>query len=138
MIIYIDGVFDLFHYGHIEIFKKCKYLYENIYLIVGIVSDKIAMNYKRKPIYNEKHRYALVENSKYVNKIVKDCPLIITKQFMEKHKIDLVVHSFSNKNDKDKQDEFFKYPKSINKFREIEYCNEISTTEIMNNIKKNY
>ena len=138
MIIYIDGVFDLFHYGHLEILKKCKNLYPNVYLIVGIMGDKEATNYKRKPIYNEKYRYGLVESCKYVDKIVKDCPLYTTKEFMEKHKIDLVVHSFSNSNDKNNQDEFFKYPKSINKFREIDYCNEISTTSIINNIKKNY
>ena len=68
MIVYIDGVFDLFHFGHIEIFKKCKNLADDVYLIVGVMSDKEATNYKRKPIYNEKHRYALVENSKYVDK----------------------------------------------------------------------
>ena len=50
---------------------------------------------------------------------------------MEKNKIDLVVHGFSNLNDANKQDKFFAYPKSINKFKEIEYCNEISTTDMI-------
>ena len=98
MIVYLDGIFDLFHFGHIESFKKCKKLYPDVKLIVGIISDKVATSYKRKPIYCEKHRYALVENSKYVDKIIKDSPLIITKEFMEKFNIDLVVHGFSNNN----------------------------------------
>ena len=34
MRIYIDGIFDLFHYGHLESFKKCKKLDSHIYLIV--------------------------------------------------------------------------------------------------------
>ena len=63
---------------------------------------------------------------------------IITKEFMVKHKIDLVVHAFQNSNDDNKQISFFKYPKSINKFKEIEYCNECNTTEIINKIKTNY
>ena len=58
MIVYIDGVFDLFHYGHIESFKKCKKLSNCVYLIVGIINDTDATNYKRKPIYCEKNRYA--------------------------------------------------------------------------------
>ena len=134
MIIYIDGIFDLFHFGHIESFRKCKELDKNVTLIVGVISDKVASSYKRPPIYCESHRYALVENSKYVDQIIKDPPLVITKEFMEEYKIDVVVHAFLNKNDENKQDEFFCYPKSINKFQTISYCNEISTSEIIKKI----
>jgi cytidyltransferase-like protein len=137
MIIYIDGIFDLFHYGHIESFRKCKELYPNVHLIVGIISDKVAKSYKRKPIYPEKHRYALVENSKYVDQIIKDPPLIMNKAFMDKYSIDLIVHGFMNENDENKQDYFFEYPKSIGKFETIEYCKEISTTEIIKKCSEN-
>ena len=134
MIVYIDGIFDIFHYGHIESFRKCKNLNTDVKLIVGVISDKDATNYKREPIYCEKHRYSLVENSKYVDQLIKEPPLIITKEFMDKYKIDLVVHGFLHDNDRNKQDYFFEYPKSINKFDEIEYCKEISTTEIIEKI----
>jgi cytidyltransferase-like protein len=138
MIVYLDGIFDLFHFGHIESFRKCKELYSDVTLIVGIIGDKVASSYKRVPIHSEEHRYGLVENSKYVDKIIKDSPLIITKEFMEKYKIDLVVHGFSNNNDQNKQDIFFEYPKSINKFKEIEYYKGISTTSILDKISKIY
>ena len=85
--VYIDGIFDLFHYGHIESFRKCKELSENVTLIVGVISDKNATSYKRPPIYCESHRYALVENSKYVDQIVQDPPLVVTKEFMEKYNV---------------------------------------------------
>jgi len=138
MIVYIDGIFDLFHYGHIESFRKCKELSENVTLIVGVISDKNATSYKRPPIYCESHRYALVENSKYVDQIVQDPPLVVTKEFMEKYNIDLVVHGFINKDDENKQDYFFHYPKSVNKFQTIPYCKEISTSEIINNILSSF
>lgn len=134
MIVYIDGIFDLFHYGHIESFRKCKELYEDVTLIVGVISDKNATSYKRPPIYCESHRYALVENSKYVDQIIEDSPLVITKEFMEEYKLDVIVHGFINKDDENKQDDFFRYPKSINKFQTISYCNEISTSEIIKKI----
>ena len=107
MIIYIDGIFDIFHYGHIESFRKCKELYPTANLIVGVISDHVATNYKRKPIYCEKHRYALVENSKYVDKIIKDPPLVITKKFMEQHNISKILHIFSNNRDGNNQEHFF-------------------------------
>lgn len=134
MRIYIDGIFDLFHFGHLESFRKCKELYNNVFLIVGVISDNTATNYKRLPIINEKHRYEIVKNIKYVDKIIEGPPLNITKEFMIKYNIDLVVHGFSNQDDAIKQDIYFQYPKSINKFKEIEYCNECSTTDIINKI----
>lgn len=139
MNIYIDGVFDLFHYGHLMALKKAKNLYPNVYLIVGVLSDKVAEDYKRLPIINEKHRYEIIENIKIVDKIIKDAPLEITKEFMDTYNIDLIVHGFSNINDADNQDICFKYPKSINKFQEIKYTTEISTSDIIKKIKdENY
>ena len=138
MIIYIDGIFDLFHYGHIQSFIKCKKIDKDVTLIVGVIGDDVASSYKRRPIYSEKNRCSLVENCKYVDRIIRNPPLTMTKEFMEENNIDLVVHGFRNKEDENKQDEFFYYPKSINKFKTIQYCMEISTTEIIEKIKNEY
>jgi len=55
---------------------------------------------------------------------------------MDRYNIDYVVHAFGSKNDSTTQDFFFfTYPKSINKFIEIDYCLEASTTEIIKKIK---
>jgi choline-phosphate cytidylyltransferase len=140
-IVYTDGIFDLFHRGHIEYLKACKNIFkdleevEEVFLIVGIVNDKDATGYKRIPIYNENDRYEIIENIKCVNKIIKDAPLIITEDFMEEHKIDYVIHSFSNSNDEGAQDEFFKVPIQMGKFKKIKYYSLISTTDIIKKIK---
>jgi len=135
MRVYIDGIFDLFHYGHLESFRKCKNLFKDVYLIVGIIGDDTAEAYKRRPIISENHRYSIVLNINYVDEIIKNPPLIIDKDFMDRYNIDYVVHAFSSKNDSTTQDLFFSYPKSINKFKEIEYCLEASTSEIIKRIK---
>lgn len=134
-IIYTDGIFDLFHRGHLEYIKRCKYIFDDVFLIVGVVNDADAASYKRVPIYNETDRYEIVENIKFVDKIVKDAPLIIDENFMNEHQIDYVIHSFSNEADAEKQQEFFKVPILLNKFIKINYYSLISTSDILRKIK---
>lgn len=138
--IYVDGIWDCFHMGHVLHFKDIKELdnINNNYLIVGIISDKDATDYKREPIYSETNRKILVESCKYVDEIIENAPLIITEQFMKQHRIDLVCHGFLNKSDANKQSDFFKVPINLNKFRIVDYHDGISTTDIINKIKKNY
>lgn len=137
--IYVDGIFDLFHKGHVMHFKDMKELdNEDNYLIVGIISDKDAKDYKRLPIYNQENRKILVESCRYVDEIIENAPLIVDQKFIEENKIDLVCHGFLNQNDVNKQEKFFEIPKKMNKFRAVNYHLGISTTDIIKNIKKNY
>ena len=136
--VYTDGIFDLFHRGHIEYLNKCKNLdvsdFGNnvlVHLIAGIINDKDSTGYKRKPIYCEDDRYKLVES-------VKDVPLFVSKEFLDEHNIDIVVHGFSNEADAQKQKEFFAVPNQLGIFRLVPYCEGISTTDIIKTIKDNY
>ena len=56
----MDGVFDLFHRGHIESINKCLKFGDKI--IIGIVSDKDAESYKRIPIFNQEDRCEIIKN----------------------------------------------------------------------------
>jgi len=132
--VYIDGIFDLFHIGHLESFKKTKKIYKNVFLIVGVISDDKASSYKRKPIINESDRYDIIQNIKCVDEVIFDPPLIIDKNFIEKNNIDMVVHGFFDDNDKEKQKHFFKVPIKLHKFHEIEYYKKESTSNIINRI----
>jgi choline-phosphate cytidylyltransferase len=140
-IVYIDGVFDLFHRGHLESLIKAKNVLNDIsntLLVVGIVSDKDCESYKRKPIIKEEDRVEIIKSLKIVDDIIFPCPLIVTPEFLEKNNIDLVVHGFVNDNDRNKQKDFFSKIIEIEKFKEIEYYKETSTTKIIKNIKDNY
>ena len=136
--IYIDGIFDLFHRGHLESLKQAKNIDKDIYLIVGIIDDETASGYKRKPIINQFDRAEIIKNIKIVDEIIESAPLVITREFIEENNIDLVVHGFANDNDWEKQKDFFKYLIENNKFKKINYYDKISTTDIINNIKRNY
>ena len=134
MIVYIDGVFDLFHRGHLESLKKCKNIYENVTLLVGVVSDEDATLYKRKPIINFEDRIEIVRSIKYVDEIIEKCPLVITENFIKKYNIDLVLHGFSNEEDELKQEIFFKDVKNLGVFRKIDYYDKESTTGIIDRV----
>jgi len=137
--VYIDGVFDLFHKGHLESLFKAKNVYNNIsntVLIVGIVSDIDCKSYKREPVINENDRIDIVKNIKIVDEIIFPCPLIVTPDFLKDNKIDLVVHGFSSNEDREKQKDFFE--KIKDNFKEIDYYNLISTSDIIKKIKEKY
>ena len=91
--IYIDGIYDLFHAGHITTLKNVKNMKKDVYLIVGLINDKEATNYKRTPIINENNRYIMLDSCKYVDKVIKNAPLVIDNNFINENNIDLVVHS---------------------------------------------
>ena len=131
--VYMDGVFDLFHIGHLEAIHQCAKLGNKV--IIGVTGDIDAAGYKRPPIISEEQRTAIISSLREVDEVICPCPLIVTNDFMEKHGIDLVVHGFANDSDAEKQTEFFEYPMSVGKFQRIPYYQHLSTTDIINEIR---
>lgn len=67
---YVAGVFDLFHIGHLNMFKRAKEQCD--YLIVGVVSDEqVIKNKKTCPYIPFKERFELVQACKYVDEAVR-------------------------------------------------------------------
>jgi cytidyltransferase-like protein len=132
MIIYADMVCDLFHSGHIKLIKEAKLLGNILY--IGLHSDDAVESYKRKPIICLKDRVVMLESCKYVDKVIPNAPLIITENFLNEHKIDLVVHAHDEKDTS--YNSFYKIPIELNKFHRLEYNKGISTTDIIKKCKK--
>ncbi len=66
---YTQGVYDMFHIGHLNILKRAKDQCE--ILIVGINTDSLVEEYKHKtPVINEKDRLEIVKNIKAVDEVV--------------------------------------------------------------------
>lgn len=137
--LYVDGIWDLFHPGHVAQLKDLKELDgEDNCVVVGIVSDDDARGYKREPVMNEEQRKTMIETCCFTDEVIEHCPLIVTKEFMDKHNIDIVTHGFMDEADYERQKTFFKIPMELNKFRRCDYHHGISTTEIMERIKQKY
>lgn len=133
--IYVDMVGDLFHINHINLLKKAKEYGNN--LIVGIHSDKDVESYKRVPILTMEERIGVIESCKYVDKVIPNAPLVITKEYLEKNNIDLVIHAH-NLDEEDKYNKYYSEIIKIGKFKRIDYHEGVSTTNIKEKIIKEY
>ncbi len=66
---YTQGVYDMFHIGHLNLLNKAKEYCD--YLIVGVNSDDLVKQYKNKiPVINENDRAEIVRNIKAVDECV--------------------------------------------------------------------
>lgn len=90
----VNGVFDLFHIGHVRLLKRAKDMFKEV--VVAIDSDQLVMQEKRKPIFSQEERLEIIKSCRYV-----DDALIVDRSwgphafeesavndFMEKYKID--------------------------------------------------
>ena len=129
-IVYTDMVGDLFHYGHINALKQSKSFGD--YLIVGVHNDETVQSYKRKPIMSMEQRIKVIEGCKYVDKVISNAPLTITKEYLQKHNIDVVSITDTRPDEQNKQF----YGEIIDKVTKFKYTRTISTSNIINNIKQ--
>jgi glycerol-1-phosphate dehydrogenase [NAD(P)+] len=87
--VYVIGVFDMFHRGHVEFLKKAKTLGDR--LIIAVNGDQMVGEYKRKPLMSELDRLEIIKACKFV-----DDAFIIrqfdNKCYIEKYNIDVIVH----------------------------------------------
>ena len=66
---YTQGVFDMFHIGHLNLLRNAKSHCD--YLIVGVNADDLVENYKHKtPVINELDRKSIIENIKCVDEAI--------------------------------------------------------------------
>lgn len=57
-VVFVSGTFDLFHRGHVELLKQAAAFGDQLY--VGVNADDMVEKYKRRPVFNEADRLAIV------------------------------------------------------------------------------
>lgn len=99
--VYCCGVFDMCHRGHMILFERAAKFGDE--LLVGVHNDEDVASYKRTPNICHEERCETVAVCKNVSQVIPNAPLLVTKSFIEEHRIDVVVCS----PEYDKQDDHY-------------------------------
>ncbi|BAM42346.1 CTP-phosphoethanolamine cytidylyltransferase [Theileria orientalis strain Shintoku] len=90
--IYVDGVFDLIHWGHLNALRQSYELGGK--LVIGIISDEETRRAKGIcPIYTQEERAEIVMGCKWVDEVMVGVPYDVTLDFLlNTAKCDYVAH----------------------------------------------
>ena len=131
--VFVQGSFDLFHYGHLLMMERCA-KYGKV--IVGVNSDGLYRDYKKKePVISYKYRAKIMGGLKAVDKVViinKFSPLY----WIRRNKPDVYVICEEWKKTKEEETNFVK--SYGGRVIVLPYLNTISSTDLKTAIVKNY
>ena len=89
VIVYAAGTWDMFHVGHLNVFKNAKALGD--VLIVGVSTDELVRKYKKHdPMVSYEDRVAVVAACRYVDAVVPQRVLEKEEQ-LKKLDVDILV-----------------------------------------------
>lgn len=129
--IFMDGAFDLMHYGHMNAFRRGRSL--GTHLVVGVNSDRSIKACKGPPVCSDEERMTMVEGCKFVDEVVPNCPYIMNEEYLkwviEEYKIDYVVHG-DDPCIVDGKD-VYESARKMGKYRTIPRTEGVSTTDIV-------
>ena len=150
--VYMDGCFDLMHFGHANALRQARAIAsfqtstggkeggyvegaEEVELIVGLVSDEEILRCKGPPVLPEQERVKCVRAVKWVDDIIANVPYELTREFVEelfseKYGIDCIVHGDDPCYLPDGTDAYA-IPKALGKYREIKRTEGVSTTDLV-------
>ncbi|KAI0395452.1 cytidylyltransferase [Xylariaceae sp. FL0594] len=135
--VYADGVFDLFHLGHMRQLEQAKKAFDDVYLLVGVTGDEETHKRKGLTVLSGSERAETVRHCKWVDEVIEDCPWIVTPEFLEKHQIDYVAHD-DIPYGADEGDDIYAPIKREGKFLVTQRTEGVSTTGIITKIVRDY
>ena len=130
--VYASGVWDLLHKGHMRHFDQISELGNR--LLIGVHDDDDVKKYKRTPTLTMEERATTASYCKGVSGVIRSAPLVLTKEFINEHNIHKVVASVEYDSP---DDEYYRVPREMGILYIINRIPGVSTTEIMERVKKN-
>lgn len=135
--IYADGVFDLFHLGHMRQLQQAKQALPNVTLICGVPSDEETHRRKGLTVLSDTQRCETLEHCKWVDQVIPNAPWCVTPEFLELHNIDYVAHDdlpYASGG----EDDIYRSIKEQGKFLTTQRTEGISTSDIITKIIRDY
>ncbi|XP_062167661.1 ethanolamine-phosphate cytidylyltransferase [Alnus glutinosa] len=130
--VYMDGCFDMMHYGHCNALRQARALGDQ--LVVGVVSDAEITANKGPPVTPLKERMIMVNAVKWVDEVIPDAPYAITEDFMKKlfdeYNIDYIIHGDDPCVLPDGTDAYA-LAKKAGRYKQIKRTEGVSSTDIV-------
>ncbi|KAL5711548.1 Ethanolamine-phosphate cytidylyltransferase [Ranunculus cassubicifolius] len=130
--VYMDGCFDMMHYGHCNALRQARALGDQ--LVVGVVSDNEITANKGPPVTPLHERITMVNAVKWVDEVIPDAPYAITEEFMKKlfteHDIDYIIHGDDPCLLPDGTDAY-ELAKKAGRYKQIKRTEGVSSTDIV-------
>jgi len=130
--VYMDGCFDMMHFGHANALRQAKMLGD--VLVVGVVPDDEIVRHKGPPVMNNYERTLAVESVKWVDEIIPNVPYDVSEGFLDKlineYKIDFIVHGDDPCIGADGKDAYAAV-KTAGRFKTIKRTEGVSSTDIV-------
>ncbi|KAL7750068.1 choline phosphate cytidylyltransferase [Sorochytrium milnesiophthora] len=130
-VVYVDGDWDLFHVGHIELLNRARAAGD--YLLVGVHDDQTVNIVKGSnyPLMNLHERVLSVLACRHVDEVVIGAPWAITKEVLEKvYKVDIVVMGKTDESGGDP----YKLPRDMGILKKIDIKKALTTDDIITRI----
>ena len=130
---YIEGVFDLFHKGHVRLLKRASKVFDKV--LAAVTPDEITATYKDNlPIVPFEDRQEMLESCKYVDNIIEGSPTLIpTISWIEQNNIDYIV---AGKNEHNPLDEWYEEIIKEKRLFLLEETSDYHTTNLREKISK--
>jgi ethanolamine-phosphate cytidylyltransferase len=129
--IFMEGAFDLMHFGHMNAFRLGRSL--GTHLVVGVNSDESITECKAPPLMNSDERLAMVRSCKFVDEVVPNTPYIMNEEYIDyifqTFNVDYIIHG-DDPCIVDGRD-VYETAKRAGKFRTIPRTEGVSTTDIL-------
>lgn len=129
--IFMEGAFDLMHFGHMNAFRLGRSL--GTHLVVGVNSDESITKCKAAPLMKSDERLEMVRSCKFVDEVVPNTPYIMNKEYIDyifqTYNVDYIIHG-DDPCIVDGRD-VYETAKRAGKFRTIPRTEGVSTTDIL-------
>jgi len=142
--VYADGIFDLFHIGHMKMLEQVKKSLgdpKKVCMVAGVNTDVDTHKYKGKTVMNQKTRVESVRHCKWVDEVIEEGPWVVSDEFMEKHKLDFIAHDaipYKDTSGASADGDVYGPIKKKGKFLETQRTDGISTSDLIVTIVRDY
>ncbi|CAG9580103.1 putative ethanolamine-phosphate cytidylyltransferase [Leishmania major strain Friedlin] len=126
--IWVDGCFDMLHFGHANALRRARRLGDELF--VGCHSDEEVMRFKGPPIMHAEERYEALRACKWVDHVVENYPYCTRLKDIERFEIDYVVHGDDISVDLNGRNSYQEII-DAGKFKVVKRTKGISTTDLV-------